>query len=841
MLNITARWPGKSRSPEPGSIAHPAVHHMLDVAAVAERLADPQGFSEPLRQALMLLAALHDLGKINSAFRAMLEHGQPQNAGRHWEVTEALLLLHDAALLAPALGSRETKRHALYAATAGHHGRPPIRDLDRRGDRPTGAWKLMLDAAGAEAVEDAAAVIRAFLALWPEASLEGRARGEERILSWRLAGLVTVADWIGSNPAWFPPCAAGPALADYLAGARERAARALAEAGLDTPAPSALPPFDFALRPMQAAAAEVAPREGPMLAVIEDETGAGKTEAALILAHRMIRDGKGRGLYVALPTMATADAMFARVAQVIRRLYAEPPSIALAHGRAGQSALFRELRDGAARNTDEPAPTEWLADNRRRALLADVGVGTIDQALLAVVRAKFSALRLHGLSSKILIVDEVHEVGEPYMAELLAELLHAHAALGGSAILLTATLPLKLRARLISAFERGAGRVTPPPANPAYPVLTVAGGVQHTRFPQASAPRGPVAVSRLESADTAHDLLAGAARDGAACVWIRNAVDEAIAAVTALRAAMVPADLLHARFALADRRRHEDAALATYGKHRAVRPGRVLVATQVVESSLDLDFDVMVSDLAPMAALIQRAGRLWRHMDVRPIGARPVPHPVLHVLSPDPDAADDERWLHQVLGRGAFVYPAALQWRTARVLFDAARIDAPAGLRDLIEQAHGAGIAVPEALERADREAEGKAHAHRALAAQNRIDWERGYRQGAAGAEDADYPTRLGQAQRVLVLARHEDGMLMPWSGGDWSVEACQRSEVQASESRLRRLSLPNQEATAIAAAKDTWPGWLRATRTLCPVAENGEICDGLRYDREFGLILSSP
>lgn len=828
-MDIAARWPGKSA--DPAGICHPAVYHMLDVAAVAERLLPPLPCPR-LHQALVLLTALHDLGKINAAFRAMLRDGTPQTAGRHWEVTEALLRHHDAPILAPALESRDTRRHALYAATAGHHGRPPAQDPFSRG------WRAMLDAAGSEALTDSAEVIRAFLALWPEASLADVEKHQVAGLTWRLAGLVTAADWVGSNPYWFAPCPAGPSLAAYLDDARRTAARAVAAAGLSPPAPSSAPLYDFAPRPMQAACADIPLTEGPMLAVVEDETGSGKTEAALILAQRMLTAGKGRGLYVALPTMATADAMFARVAQVLRRLYDGAPSLALAHGRAAQSQDFRQLADARALNPDEPGPTEWLMDNRRRALLADVGVGTIDQALLAVVRAKHAALRLHGLSSKILIVDEVHEMGDPYMGILLAELLQAHAALGGSAILLSATLDLGLRERLVAAFETGAGRQPPAPSDPAYPALTLPGQPAPALRANAS-PRGPVKVARLAGTDAALDHLSAAAGQGAACVFIRNAVDEAIAAVQALRDRGVAADLLHARFTLHDRKRHEGRALATFGKDRAARPGRVLVATQVVESSLDLDFDVMVSDLAPMASLIQRAGRLWRHMDRRPAAERPVAGPVLHVLAPDPAQVDGPNWAQPVLGQGSYVYPAALLWRTARVLFDRGRIDAPQGLRDLVEAAHGDTLAVPAALERAELQAAGVAGAAAAHAAQNRIDWAAGYRMGAAGAGDADYPTRLGRPQRVLVLARHEGGALLPRAGGDWGVDSCQLSEVQAGAARLDRLALPDQSMPGIAAIRADWPEWMRAARWLCPVGDGGEICPGLRYDPESGLVFS--
>lgn len=816
MDNILRNWPGKSAGQD--GVEHPAVLHMLDVAAVAELLAP--ALPHPVRQTFLLLAALHDLGKVNAAFRAMLRDGAGQSAGSHWEVTEALLRHHDT-LLAGQIGGRWQARYALYAASAGHHGRPP----DKNQQLASAEWNRMLHCAGTHAVDDAATVIRAFLELWPGASLEGLLTAQAQALSWQLAGLITAADWIGSNPDWFPPEAGKPDLGQYLERARAQARHAVATAGVCPPEVSDRTLFDFPPRPMQAACAVPPLNDGPSLALIEDETGSGKTEAALILAQRMMRAGKGAGLYIALPTMATADAMFARVSEVLKRLYTTAPSLVLAHGRAGLHQGFRDLAMARALNPDEPGPTEWLTDSRRRALLADVGVGTVDQALLAAVKAKHAPLRQFGLSRKILIVDEVHEMGDPYMGKLLAQLLHLQAAQGGSAILMSATLDLSLRSELVAAFETGAGRQAFALTSRAYPALTLP-GVAVSDIPFRGSPRGVVAVKRLETAEQCLSLLTESARQGAACVWVRNAVDEVLSAVQALRDRGVEADLLHARYTLHDRKRQEASALATFGKGRGDRPGRVLVATQVVESSLDLDFDVMVSDLAPMASLVQRAGRLWRHMELRPASGRPVPGPALHVLSPDPARVNSENWANEALGQGAYVYSLPLLWRTAEALFKVGAIRAPEGLRDLIEAAHGEGE-VPEALDRAELKAEGQAQAQKAHAAQNAIDWAAGYRSGASGAGDADYPTRLGQLQKVLVLMR--DGA--PWSGGGWSVDSCQLSEVQASLSRLSRLPLPES------AAPSGLPDWLGQSRHFVPVQEDGTICEGLRYVREYGLM----
>lgn len=444
--------PGKSageNQPE-----HPALYHMIDVGAVAEQLLKPLRLPEALEQFYSLCAALHDVGKINTSFRNMIRTGVPQSAGRHWEVTEAWLRQCDAQLAS--LAGDRLDRRDFYAAIAGHHGKPPIQeDLSR-----------MIVAAGHEAAVDASEAIGVLRELWPEAHFDLPYQAIPAH-TWWLPGLTAVADWIGSNTQFFPAIAPGPEPFAYLLLAREKAAQAVEQTGLALPVPSQAPiiPSNWTLRPMQVATHSIALPDGPALALIEDETGSGKTEAALILARRMIQAGKGTGLFFALPTMATANAMFDRAADLVARLYETPPSLALAHGRAGLSERFRDLLRTPA-SPGMPSCTEWLADDRRRALLANVGVGTVDQALLSALPVRHAMLRHYALSNKILIVDEVHEMGDPYMIEEVCHVLRLHHRMGGSAILMTATLPVSQRNKLCEAYGCKHLRARPIPHSP---------------------------------------------------------------------------------------------------------------------------------------------------------------------------------------------------------------------------------------------------------------------------------------------------------------------------------------------------------------------------------------
>lgn len=769
------------------------------------------------------------------------------------------------AFLPDAKGRRSWPNPLLHAL-AGHHGRPA--DLART----PGETEL-----GPQATAAAKAFVVAMLDVFrpPPLPWPGGDRAVER-LGWQLAGLVTLSDWIGSRQEWFPYAA--PEALDDPAGylwnqALPRAARAIEVAGLGS---ARVAPFGGVRRlfpgihqptPVQAWAETAPLQPGPLLAVIEDMTGSGKTEAALTLAHRLMAGGRADGLFLALPTMATAGAMFGRLAGAYHRLFAvsAQPSLALAHGRADLDPRFRAAiareDDMAAAPDRGRAPSDpadetaeahcaaWLADDRRRALLAQVGVGTIDQALLSVLPVRHAALRQRGLAGKVLIVDEAHAF-DPYMNRELRALLRFHAALGGSAILLSATLPRAVRQGLVDAFREGLEASRTALSATAYPLATLVSAsdaIETPCAPREGLPRR-VAITRLPDQAASIVRIAEAASAGAAVAWVRNTVDDAIAAAATLRAQGLDPILFHARFAMVDRLRVEAEVLRRFGRDGdpAGRRG-VLVATQVVEQSLDLDFDLLVTDLAPMDLLIQRAGRLWRHDR----GPRPVPGPELLVISPEPVAEPPVGWLRDALPGTAAVYrDPALLWRTAREVFGRGAIVTPDDMRPLIEAAYDRDSpgSVPPALTRAAEEAEGKAHSATGLAAQNVLDVWKGYkREHGAWEPDTRTPTRLEERETVtLRLAVVRDGVVVPYADDLDLRRAWALSEVSVARHRVAACPVPVGLEAAVEKAKASWGRWERESprHLLAVLTEDGCIdavseagaLVSLRYGKTSGL-----
>ena len=861
----------------------PVLHHLMDVAAVAlqwqqlnlarleREAALLKASPECLAKTTAFLAGAHDLGKFSRSFQTKVPELWPEESlGQrrevpdrpHWRNTAILLRAEPIAQEFTSLfPSIPYDIAPIIAAIAGHHGRPPEGQDEANADPSKARRDQQLGEECVDATHTAFCILRNLIEPLPLSSLEKQKQVAQ--WSWRLSGLVTLADWVGSDPDYFSFESVDTRLEDYWEWALTQAEKALVDKGLRPQSPESRPSYaSFAPqaaprpRPMQKLAEKVPLLDGAQLFIIEDTTGAGKTEAAIMLAARMMAKGKGEGLYFALPTMATANAMYERLAKTYRTLFetsaADDLSLVLAHGKSDLSKAFRAIvnstdmanggedstgmANGSEDETTSAFCTKWIADNRKKAFYADVGAGTIDQAFLSVLPKKHLTLRQYGLAGRILIVDEAH-CFDAYMGEELSALLELHAQNGGSAIVLSATLSLEQRRNMTEAFAKGLGLRDPEDlsdqlCSEAYPLLTSAtiGGVQECESGFDSALRRSVTVERLPDRTTAETRALSAAKEGAAVLVICNAVDEAIAVHESFANQVDHLDrvhLFHARFAQGDRQDIEEDVLRRFGRDADAkeRAGHILVATQVVEQSLDLDFDLIISDLAPVDLIIQRAGRMWRHLDKRPPESRPVERPHILVVSPDPDQADDEKWLEPVLGKAAFVYQhAGVMWRSAKALFDSGQIDTPESFRPLITHVY-TNEAVPPALEEKQIEDEGKEMGSRSLGRFNVVGLEGGY--GSLPTElsgTEDIGTRLGERTVTLRLARLEERRLVAWCSGDNdSNRAWPLSEIRVREKFLAEALPPPEDQALQERTKSDWPEWEREI-LIAVVEEDGRV-----------------
>jgi len=819
-------------SKEEGNNYHLLPYHCLDVAAVGYLLFAPEkplckklAFQlnvEPawLRDFFVFCLALHDLGKFSRSFQGLRQGLSPDlvkenlrmrnNSERHdslgfclWQ--EELTKPLNEQLGCSGLNEKEITKWFTYSKpwieiVTGHHGIPPKRKLKER------LSNFFQPEDVSAALSFSKEAFNLFLKDFDfRPLLDKELKKRLQAVSWQLAGVAVLADWTGSNQTFFDYYSKPQALNQYWKTALNNAQKAinsLPEPIKTTPFTdiNSLFPFIEHATPLQEYATTEPLSDKPQLFILEDVTGAGKTEAALILTHRLMDKGLADGLYVALPTMATANAMYQRLGKVYKKFYQSDgkPSLILAHGARELSENFRKsvaLSEQSIPDSDyqtnrheqeqELSATAycnaWLADSRKKALLADIGVGTLDQALLAVLPARHQSLRLLGLGQKVLLVDEVHAY-DGYMQKLLNALMEAHARQGGSVILLSATLPQIMREDLVKAFHKGLANDAPElQMEKEYPLATHTPAVN--KIEQAVDTREEVKrtvkVERLDTEQAVLNKMKQASNAGQCVCWIRNTVKSARQSYQDLLAMGIDdkyISLFHSRFAMGDRQVIEDQALKQFGNESTPeqRQGQILIATQVVEQSLDLDFDLMITDLAPIDLIIQRAGRLKRHVrdkqgnrltekgakDQRGI-------PVLIIFSPEPIEEATEDWLKPDHAGTQAVYPhIGRLWLTAKLLFGQSenQFAMPQDARRLIEGVYSyeAEDNIPAELLEASFDAEGKSLVEKSMADLNVLKLSKGYTYSSGDwDEETRIPTRLTEHETISVaLAVKEDGQL---------------------------------------------------------------------------------
>lgn len=774
--------------------------HLRDTAEIMVRLVRerlPEGAKAAiglddaeLARVAWVLGATHDLGKATVAFQGRIARALTAEARARIEAEATLRppkagKWHTSHALASEVILRELGCPESLAAIAGaHHGEPQKDNLD-----DDIADQLEIHPRDYAARGEEATWRGAWEALWARAR-EGAGAGPLPEVpvpaALLLAGLLTMADWIASNTAYFPliPVEETGDASAYP-GRAEAAWRKL-----DLPPPwesrwGAAPDaacfaerFGFAPNSLQRAAMEAAhAMEEPGLLVVEAPMGEGKTEAALAAAE--ILNGKfgSGGLFFGLPTQTTANAIFARLLGWAGKQSAETAhAVRLAHGLAMLNDQFQALLPGRAATEEDNPGTGVLAhpwfQGSKQALLADFAIGTVDQLLLAALKQRHLMLRHLGLAGKVVVVDECHAY-DAYMSQYLECALAWLGRYRVPTLLLSATLPARRRDAFVRAYQEGGAADTPPETVPdddaAYPVLTWTDGpaVRRRALPPSAAKR---AVAHLTLRD---DTLADALRErlaqGGCAGVIVNTVRRAQALARSLRAALPDCRvrLLHAQFVLPDREARETELLDNLGKGStpAKRDRLVVVGTQVLEQSLDIDFDFLATDWCPMDLLLQRMGRLHRHPRERPT---PLREPVCATLEGTETPFD---------AGSLAVYDRWLLWR-ARALLPAT-VTLPDAIPTLVRQAYAwePDCLAPDAEALAAK----NEHENRQKSLRDRADTHRIHDPGhrrfttldnwmASDALNSDAAARAAvrdgdPAIEVLLLARHRDGTLhfLPW------------------------------------------------------------------------------
>ena len=806
------------------------IGHALDVAAVArtllelptwrrrlERLAG-HALSAVVIDRLTVLAFLHDVGKAGVGFQAKALPDTQQTAWRqqnaagrdqqgHTRVVAPLLGMapefsaHRAALGVAGVrawgGDSALAQEDivdLWLAAISHHGEPLAFQTDLRvlSTQPHATWTSRLP--HYDPLHGLAELGDTARARWPAAfDPDAPPLRPSQALIHGFAGLVSLADWIGSDTRHFP-FDLGPQDASRWQDSVGAAAAALRAMRIDVEdlrddlrrrSPTFEQVFGFKPTPVQQAVAEAPPRS-PV--VLEAETGSGKTEAALWRFKALFEAGEVDALSFLLPTRVAATSIAARLEAFVRALFpdaAHRPNTVLAvpgYLRAnGQEGHWLATFTVQWPDRDLGDPLYWAAENSKRYFAAALATATIDQFLLSTLQTRHAHLRGTVLLRSLVVVDEVH-ASDPYMRALLVKALQRHQAAGGHALLLSATLTSDLRAELLTtapsnmATAKGRGLSAPrpvvdPPPDASlhdYPCLSAPG------FRRAfdAGPRRKRIQHSLQPWMRDHQAVAACAvqalQAGARVLILRNTVRQAVVTQQAVETLLGPQHpahfrcmdvvaLHHGRYALPDRQALDARVGELFGKSAARQREPVLLcATQTVEISVDCDADLMITDLAPMDVLLQRLGRLHRHADR--LGFRPRGHeePRCVVLVPtDPD-------LSGFLSKGAgglgigqrSAYPDLLALQaTLDALSDSDRypvLDIPGDNRDLVEQCCGHAALAQLAQDLggpwpAHRAALlGQASAHGSAALYQCVDWARPWREAVPGELSTEAKTRLG-------------------------------------------------------------------------------------------------
>jgi CRISPR-associated endonuclease/helicase Cas3 len=863
---------------------HPLILHLLDVAASAEAILAREPKATRNRMAailgmewaearpwLLLIIACHDLGKACPGFQCKWLNMSGLRLPRvpNTDVHHAFVSQITLAEMLKEISWNESLADLISDAVGCHHG-------ERASENAKGKAEYEIYVGSGERLEavrnDWIEARRGLVAALQQVFNPSRTPTKETLSGpdfMMLSGLTSFADWIGSNEEWFTfgtveDCEDLPGWFQKRRGCAEQALDAI---GWESRTPLAKGQktfeqvFGFAPRPLQQAISDVlADLQEPAILLVEAPMGEGKTEAAFYAHFELQRRFGHRGLYVALPTKATGNAMFKRTLKFIRQQGIDRRlDLQLLHGGTAFNDTYQNLRFSGIHDPEtggEIRAGEWFT-NKKKALLSEYGVGTVDQAILPILPVRHNFVRLWGLANRVVVFDEIHAY-DAYTGTLLVHLLRWLLSLGSSVVLLSATLPPNIRRELAKVVN-----ATLPGQETEYPRLSVfrPGAVDQVHFKADPARRMTLRLQGIPSdLPSMQSALDEHLVNGGMGLALVNTVQRAQELYRLFpngeplerdgqRVGKLLVDgteiyLFHARFPADWRQQREDFVLATFGKNGDRSGRKILVATQVAEQSLDLDFDVIATDLAPIDLLLQRAGRLWRHKrNSRPVAGPPTLL-VAGLAGVEPPSFGKPLWWGKV-------YREDILLRTWSLLREGQRqnLVLPDAIDALVQAVYEEQVEIPDSLlERSDKallNGEGEAVTKRGQANQAII----GFPDDASWNDpgrfvlfDEDAPgvhrtlmaqTRLGEDSVIAIPLWLEDGFnpgIFP--DFDQSTLWCQRAISLSNKSvvkNLKKLGVPE--------------GWKKSTllRNYFPLVLNDENCWiedlTVRMDDDLGLV----
>jgi len=679
-----------AKTTETGELGIDVYHHMLNVAMVAKEMCQQsmvlvQKFGL-ISEEIALLSGLHDIGKISPQFqrkcpRWLEVNGLKEEDGRFswkdYKPTHANVSQFTIERLLQ-LKELDMNSSSLWAAAIGaHHGK-----ITYNGERGLQNCDGMKDDEWHKIRCVIAEKLKTYFGELPNKPIKAN-----NPALWWVAGLTTVADWIGSDEHFF---SSNIELTEK--DAQSHAYDALdsiqfnkAEVSLSK---SFCDIFPFIDNPNSLQKASLGYIKKPGIYIIEAPMGMGKTEAALGAAYTLLESGQANGIYFALPTQVTSNRIHLRMKDYISNISPSNIKIRLIHGNSWlmeDDLTAPDIRDAIEEDRlDNKSKYDWFA-SPKRALLSNFGVGTVDQALMGVIAVKHFFVRQFALAGKVVILDEVHSY-DMYTGTLIDRLCKTLVELGSTVIVLSATLTKDRRNTLLGTDSLSGNH------SDSYPLIS--GKTYNGQILECLPVEPPtdkqVAIQFIQEAEAVSEAWEKV-KQGACLLWICDTVAKSQQIYELFKQKNAGSDidvgLLHSRFPFFRREEIENEWLQRLGKNNKTRQPCILVATQVVEQSVDIDADLIVTELAPTDMLLQRTGRLWRHERDN----RPIEKPELWIIKESFNIKDSfemtPQEIQKCFGGKAYVYAPYVLLRTWQE-WDRNIISIPSGIRRIIEDTY---------------------------------------------------------------------------------------------------------------------------------------------------------